>query len=126
MIIFYNKKTNKIYGVVEGRVHDNPEKELIKSSDIADEDIGKYVVPFKPVFQEIEKPIKKFFIKNKKTGEVEERVVGTEKETIPAGLVPDVPFANQILRFERKIDDIFQFKIKFDQDGNVIGFQKNV
>ena len=126
MIIFYNKKSLIVFGVVEGRIHEHPENEMIKPSDVAEEDIGMYLVPFKPVFQEIEKPIKKFFLKNKKTGEVEERVVGTEKETIPAGLVPDIPFSNQILRFERKIDDIFQYKIKLDQEGNVIGFQKNV
>lgn len=126
MIIFYNKKTFSIFGVIEGRIHEHPEKEMIKPSDVEQEDVGMFVVPFKPLFQEIDKSIKKFFIKDKKTGEVEERVVGTEKETIPAGLVPDVSFADQILRFERKIDDIFQFKIKIDKNNVVTGFQKTV
>lgn len=123
MIIFYNKNTNRIYGVVEGRVHDNPEKELIKTSDIADEDIGKYVVPYKTLYQTIDVPIKKFFIKNKKTGEVEERVIGTKKEEVPSGMIPDVPFAAQIIRFERKQDDIFNYSVKIEKD-QVIGFIK--
>lgn len=126
MIIFYNKKTFGIFGVSEGRFHEHPENEMIKPSDVDEKDIGMYIVPFKQHFEEVEKPIKKFFLKEKKTGEVEERVVGTEKVTVPAGLTPDVPFSNLILMFERKQEDIFKYKIKVDKTGNVTGFEKTV
>ena len=45
MIIFYNKKSGDIFGVIEGRVHDNTGL-TIKPKDIPEEDIGKYIVPF--------------------------------------------------------------------------------
>lgn len=126
MIIFYNKKTFVIFGVVEGRIHEHPEKEMIKPSDVEQEDVGMFVVPFKPLFQNVEKEIKKFFLKDPATGEMEERVVDTIIEKVPAGLIPDVPFAELIVKFERKQEDIFKYKIKVDENNNVTGFEKNV
>lgn len=125
MIIFYDKTNGKIFGVLEGRIHDKPELGMV-SSDVNVENTGKYIVPFKTRFIEEEFPIKKFFLKNKKTMEVEERIVGVKKRKVPDGLVPDVPFFDLILKFESGQENIYNYKIIVDNNGNVTGFEKNV
>ncbi|MDD4026977.1 MAG: hypothetical protein PHO75_02195, partial [Candidatus Shapirobacteria bacterium] len=121
MIIFYSKKTNKIFGVIEGRVHDNPNLG-ITSSDVSPEDTGKYIVPFKPKTRIIDVPVKKFFLVNKKTKEVEERIVGVKKQEVPDGLEPDVSFSDLILKFESGEENIYSYKIIFDKNDVVTGF----
>ncbi len=125
MIIFFDKRNGKIFGVIEGRIHDNPELGMT-ASDVPAEDTGKYLVPFKTVMREIEVPVKKWFMKNKKTQEVEERVVGVEMKEVPGGMTPDVPFANLILDFESGKENIYKYKIITDASGVVTGFEKTV
>lgn len=124
MIIFYNKKTKDIFGRVDGRIHDNPKSELVKPSNINKKDVGRYVVPFKTVFREDKIPIKKWFMVNKKTKEVEEKVVGYTKRTVPNGMIPDVSFASIILDFEAGIKNIYDYRVRLDKDEKVIGFIK--
>ena len=126
MIIFYHKKNKNIFGVVEGRYHDNPEAEMIKPNDVKDNEVGKYIVPYKPLIKTVSVPIKKLFLVDEKTKEVEERIVGHRKTQIHAGLTPDTDFNDLILSFENKKEDIFQYKVKLDKLGNVIGFIKSV
>ena len=96
MIIFYNKKTNEIIGTIEGRVH--PEEHFnvfIQPGNVPKEDIGRYIVPFKPKI-------------------VSGRVIEYE---------PAVPFADLIYDFESGKKNIYDYKIKIDK-GRVVGFVK--
>ena len=122
MIIFFNKQTGELFGRIDGRIHDNPEKEMVKPGNINKKDIGRYVVPFKKVFKEEKVPIKKWFFKNGKGGEVEERVVGHEKQKIPNGLAPDVDFASLILDFESGKENIYNYIVVLEKN-KVIGFK---
>jgi len=86
MIIFYQKSTGKIIGVINGRVHDKNtlEKVMIKPGNIPDNDIGKYIVPF---------------------------VNNNSKE-----LLPDVPFSDLILDFENGKKNIYDYKFNLDNN----------
>lgn len=44
MILFYNKKTGKIFGSVNGRVHDNGQMKMEISDGSPKEDIGKFII----------------------------------------------------------------------------------
>lgn len=47
MIIHYNNKTGDIKGIVSGRIHSDKEKAMKMSfSDVSEEDISSYVLPF--------------------------------------------------------------------------------
>jgi len=130
MIIFFNKKTGDVFGVIEGRVHDHPEKEEVTVSNVDKKDTGKYQIPFKTILVEEKIPIKKWFLvkKNKKTPEdgdqVEERVVGYRKEKRPDGMVPDVKFASIILEFEAGTKNIYDYRVRLSKTKKVIGFIK--
>lgn len=126
MIIFYKKDSGQIFSVIEGRVHNNPDKMIVEVSGVESENIGRFIIPFKPKFKEIDVPIYKWFLVDKKTGEVEQRVAGVKKENISDGLEPDVEFSQLILDFETKKEDIYNYKIVCDKNKNPIGFQKNV
>ena len=124
MIIFYNKKTGDIFGVIEGRVHATPEKEEVTVSNVAKEDTDKYIVPFKTVFKEEKIPIKKWFMVNEKTMEVKEKIVGYTKEKVPDGMVPDISFASIILDFEAGTKNIYDYRVRLDKKRKVVGFIK--
>jgi hypothetical protein len=126
MIIFYNKQTKDIFGVIDGRVFDNPELEMVKPEGMDENLIGRYIVPYKKKLIETEIPIEKWFIKNKKTMEVEKRIVGYKKEMIADGLEPDVSFADLILDFEYGRKNIYDYKIVLDKNESIIGFEIKV
>lgn len=126
MIVFYKKNDGQIFSVIEGRVHDNPEKMMIQISGVEPENIGKYIIPYKQKLKEIDVPTYKLFLVDEKTGEVERRQVGTEKQNVPYGLEPDVKFFQLILDFESKKEDIYNYKVTFDENQNPIGFEKTV
>lgn len=102
MILFYNIKTKDIFSVISGRVHpqDVIDKSWIQPSDIKKENIGKYVVPYISLVEEVTIPIKELRVVDKKTMKVEEVVIGTEKIKRNKELVPDVSFAKEILEIE--------------------------
>jgi len=124
MIIFYNRETKEIFGVIDGRAHDNPEKEMIRPEKLDIKLVGRYVVPWKQLYKERKIPVKKLFLKDKKTREVEERVVGFKKEKYPDGLAPDVSFADLILDFEFGKKKIYDYKVELDSKKKLIGFKK--
>jgi len=126
MIIFYNKKTRKIVGTVEGRVHDDDmiKNSMIKPSNVKKVDIGKYVVPFKTNYRIVEEPITEKRVVNKETMKVEDVIVGKKETKVGAGMSPHVPFANLILDFESGRKSIYDYKAKLGKKGEVIGFTK--
>ena len=103
MILFFNKKTREIIGFIEGRTHPPEviEGAEISTSETPKKDIGKYVVPFK----------------------VKYKIVGKKKK--PIEMVPDVPFADKILEFERNLSKIREYKVKLNKNGIMKGFEKN-
>jgi len=125
MIIFYNKKTGEVIGMIQGRVHDPDilEKAWIQPSGISPEDIGKYVVPFKTIYTEEDQPIVKRRV-NLKTGELTEVVTGYEKVKKGTGMVPDVSFADLINDFESGKESVFKHNVLLDKKGSVRGFKK--
>lgn len=123
MIIFYNKQTKDIFGMINGRIHENVDNLNIKNDNISEELIGKYIVPFKLVYKEIEVPIEKLFIINRRTGEAEKRVIGVEKKIIPNEMLPDVEFSNLIIDFESGKKNIYKYKVLLDNKESVIGFE---
>lgn len=113
MIIFYILKTGEIVGTVDGRVHDKNEIKnlMVKPLKMKVSEIGKYVVPFKQKYRIEEVDIKEMRIVDKTTLRVEEVIVGRKKAKVPAGMVPDVDFADLILDFESGKKSIYNYKI---------------
>ena len=121
MIIFYNKKTGAIFGVIDGRVHENTDSLWIQPDDIPQDNVGKYIVPFKPKYRVEEQPITEMRVVDKKTMRVEQVVVGKKKAKVGAGMKLDVPFASLILDFESGKKRIYDYKAKLDK-GKAVGF----
>lgn len=124
MIIFYNKNTGEIVGTVAGRIHDEEQikNSSIKLSDTPATEIVKYVIPFKTVYREVEQPITELRMVDEITRKVERVVVGHKTVKESDGMVPDVPFADDILRFEAG-ENIHRYKLKL-KNGEIIGFVK--
>jgi len=124
MIIFYEKDTGKIIGKIDGRVHD---KHVLDNAFIShgdDTKIGKYVVPFKNIRKEIEKPIMELRVVDKKTMRVDKVQIGTKKVSKSMGTVPDVPFSDIILDVENGKARIFDYKVKLNSKKEVINIEK--
>jgi len=126
MIIFYKKDTCDIFSVIEGRVHNNPEKAEVIVTGIDKNNIGKYIVPYKKLEKEDKEPIYKYRLINTKTLEVEKYIDGYKKIMVYAGSIPDVSFADLILDFETGKKNIYDYKIVIDKANSVIGFELKV
>lgn len=125
MIFFYNKKTGEIFGSVMGRVHPQEviDNVFIHPSDMYRKDIGKYIIPYKPIKKTITEQIKELRVVDQKTGKVEEVVIGSRKKEISDGLEPDVPFKDLIYAFEDMIEDAHQYKI-IEENNKIKGIVK--
>lgn len=140
MIIFYNKKTGEIFGTVNGRVHDEDQikNAMIKPSGVDIEDVGKWVTPFKPVFDTVYEPIiekqvittivkekvgTKF--KSRKVMKVQDVVIGKKKILRPKGMVPDGKFAKFIDIFDKDNSNVYKHRVKISKKGEIEEFIKN-
>lgn len=83
--------------VIEGRVHENTNL-VIKPSDIDENDIGKFIVPFVPIYDEDGN----FLDMKADVGEME----------------------SMIYMFESKQEDIYKYLVELSPDGEVVGFTK--
>jgi len=124
MIIFFLKSTGEIIGTVSGRVHseDVLKNAFVQPSGVPKEDIGKYVVPFKTIYEEIETPIVEQRV-DLKTMKVEKVIVGKKKENRARGMIPDVSFSGLILDIESGKDDIYSRTVETNKQGKVIGLK---
>lgn len=116
MIIFFNKKNGNIFGTVNGRVHDQHTKDnaMIKPSGIEEKNIGKFIVPYKQKYREETQDVTELRMTNKETGKVERVKTGTKKVKVPAGMEPDVPFANLIKDIEKGKKNIYNYRVKLN------------
>ncbi len=87
------------------------------------EDIVKYVVPFTPVYEEVEEVVDKAILVDKKKQLYRRKTVKQKVKKVKE-LTPDVPFANDILDFEKGTKKILEHKVKLDNKGKLIGFEK--
>lgn len=125
MILFFNKKTKEIIGHIDGRIHPiDVQKTKLSMTGVPQKDIVKFVVPFKPNYKIIEIDKTEVRVVDQKTMRIEKVVVGKEKVRKQTGMTPDVPFADIITLFEGNIDNIRNFKVKLNNKGELIGFDK--
>jgi len=124
MIIFYEKKSGRIFGVINGRVHDKNavENAWMQPGDLKKSEVGKYIVSFKTIYKEIEEPITEMRVVDKKTMRIERVQVGTRKVKQGVGMRPDHPQADLILDFESGKKNIYDYKVKTDKTGKVVSF----
>ena len=125
MIIFYNKKTRDIFGVIGGRVHDKNtiENGWLQPGHLKKEDVGKYIVPFKQEYETVEEPQYELRVVDKNTMKVDKVRIGFKQVKKPTGMKPDVPFSKLINKFESRQKDIYSYKVILDDSFNVIGFE---
>lgn len=125
MIIFFNKKNGKIFGTVNGRVHDQHTKDnaMINPSGLDEKNIGKFIIPYKQKYRKETQDVTELRVVDKKTKRVEKVKVGTEEVKVPAGMKPDVPFASLIKDIERGKKSIYDYKVKL-KDGKFAGLEE--
>ncbi|KXB08713.1 hypothetical protein AKJ59_00600 [candidate division MSBL1 archaeon SCGC-AAA385M02] len=125
MIIFYEKKTGRIFGVINGRKHDDNaiENTWLQPGNLKKSEVGKYIVPFKTKYKMVKEPITELRVVDQETMKVEKVKVGEKEVKQSAGMEPDVPFADLVLDFESGKKDIYDYKIKL-KNGKVVGFEK--
>lgn len=126
MIIFYNKKSGEIYGSISGRVHDDNvvNNALIAPSEVAKEDVGRYIVSYKQKVKTIKLPMYKNVV-NPKTLEVVKIKVGEKESQVGDGLEIDdklKPFIEKLENNQTSISS-HTFKIK---NGKVVGTEERV
>ncbi len=137
MIIFYHKKTGEIFGTVGGRIHDEDQikNAMIKPENVDVEDIGKWITPFKPVFDTVYEPIVEQQvvtsivkekidgkIRNKKIMKVQDVVIGEKKVEKPNGMIPDGKFSKFVEKFDKESSEVYKYRIKFDKNGDIENF----
>lgn len=93
MIIFYNKNTGIIEGIIDGRIHDDQQLNMW----IGDKSETERIV--------IQWKVSKWF--NKEGEEVDENDVDAEIE----GYLPDHPQAELLAEMEKRKTSIYQYKI---------------
>ncbi len=120
MIIFYNKKTGAVIGVIEGRIHEKDvlEKSWIQPSNIPKEDIVKYVVPFVPIYEEVEEIVHKVILVDKKKQLYKRKTIKKKVKRVKE-LVPDVSFADLIGDFEKGKKSIYNYKVKINKKDKI-------
>lgn len=119
MILFYNKKTGDIFGSIMGRIHPQEiiDNAFIQPSDIDKMNIGRYVVPYRPVKKVTRQPIKEMRVVDN-SGLVKEIEIGYRNIEVTEGVEPDVPFKDLICAFENITEDAHQYRI-VEENGQV-------
>lgn len=122
MIIFYNKKTKEIVGIVNGRVHsEDVLKMTMTMSDIGE--TKKYVVPFKTKYETVLEDVEELRVVDKETMKVDKVVIGKKEVKKSIGMFPDVEFSNLITDFEDNKKNINDYKI-IEKDNVVVNIVK--
>lgn len=119
MILFYDKtKNNKIFNIINGRVHpaDVIEKVWVQPGDLTREQVGKYIVPFRNIYKTVLEPVYELRVVDQATGKVEQVHVGDQQVEQSAGMEPDVSFKDIILEFEEGKKDPFDYRIVLSGD----------
>lgn len=123
MIIFYDKRDGKIFGTVDGRVHDEEfaNVTMMKSSNIPEEFTGKLVIPTKQVIEEILIPIKEQFADPEDGFKIKQKDAGNKIEKRIKELDFDVPFADIIHRHEDAVDPLklVECRVVLNKDNEV-------
>lgn len=122
MIIFYNKKTGDIFGMFEGRVHDDDtlNKRIIKPNNIPEEDIAKYIVSYKPLTR-LEKRMQYKQVVNPDTLEVEQVESGEIEVEVGVGLEMDDKFKEFFSKVESGELSLYRHKFDVNESGEVVG-----
>jgi len=98
---------------------------MVKPANIPIEDVGKFVAPFEVLYKEVEVPVMELRLTDPATGKVEQVEVGKKKVMKGNGMRPTGKFAKKIVEFENKMEDLYKYKIKVEENGNLAGFLKN-
>lgn len=124
MIIFFNKKTGEVYGTISGRVHSEEElnRMIVKPQNVPDEDVGKWVAPYKPLFKMVDEPITELRIVDEKTRKVENVVIGKRRVKHGNGMKATGRFATRIEEFEKNPSKIYEHRIKSNEKGELEDF----
>lgn len=111
MIIFYNNKNGEIYGMIEGRVHDQAtiDKNSIRPANVNEEDISKYVVSFTTLTRKVKKARYANFV-NPKTLEIQQKQVGEVEVEVGVGMEMTDKFSKVLTNVENGKDRINRYK----------------
>ncbi len=121
MIIFYNKNTGVIHGMVAGRVHNQEEIDtsMIKPQEVAVEDISKYVVSFKRLTKIVEEDIFEDQVDRLTFKIIKNVKVGTRKVEVGAGMEMDDPFKEFFTQVESGTLNLYKHKFVLGSEGQV-------
>lgn len=121
MILFFDKTDGSIIGTISGRVHSDQELKMTMSSDnLPPEKVGRFIVPFEPVFVEVEEPVEELVVvKNK----VVKKITGTQIVRQGNGMVPKTRRNNFIDDFEKGNKSATDYKIKLNKKGELEDFE---
>ena len=123
MIIFYNKHTGKIYGTIDGRIHDKHQDMWIQPSSVEKKDIAKKEIKYKKKTKIVEEPKFGFQLIDEKKKIFKKVKIGTKMVKRGAGLEIDEPQKELIEDFEKGKKIIYDYKVKL-KNGKVEGFEK--
>ena len=116
MIIFYEKKTGKIKGTIDGRIH-SPEH--LKMWIGSKEENDRLIVNWKPIKKKVMVPVKELRVID--GNKIKEVVVGEKEEEQLVEWVPDCKFPEIIKKIDMGTENLKDYKVKLNKFGKVIG-----
>lgn len=110
MIIFFNKKTGNIFGTIDGIVHSTQQRSgLIKPSGVNEDEIGSYVVSYKPVTKKVIRPITKMVV-DPSTLEVKTIKAGEKEVDEPNGFVMTDPLKEFFTKVSDGVESLYNYR----------------
>ena len=124
MIIFFDKRDGKVFGTVDGRVHDDDfaHKIMMGSSEIPEDQVGKYIVPVAPIKEVTQEPIYEQFANPENDFKVEQRQIGTQQVERIVEIGFDEPFKDVLYAHEYSLSPLQLIKctVVTDESGQVV------
>lgn len=123
MILFINKNTGELFGVIEGRTHpdDVVENAWMQPSDVPTEAIVKYLVPQEQRYEQVQEPIISLELEAPGSMKVVKRITGTKIVSKPVEMVYTGILSDLAVGLENRSIEQRNVRILFE-DGQIVGF----
>jgi len=121
MIVCYDNKSGQIYGMVDGRVHDQDQidRTMIRPTTVPVEQVSKYVVSFKKLTRVEKQDILEDQVDRATFKVIRDVKVGEREVVVPAGMEMDDEFKDFFTGVENGTIKLYDHEFKLDTNGKI-------
>lgn len=126
MIVCYDNKSGQIYGMVDGRVHDQDQidRAMIRPTNVPVEQVSKYVVSFKKLTRVEKQDILEDQVDRATFKVIRDVKVGEREVVVPAGMEMDDEFKEFFTGVENGTLKLYDYEFKLDTNGKITDIVK--